>query len=164
MKKMLLIIATILFAKLNSFSTEERNSHYITNQEPLIAQPYTALPLGAIKPHGMLLEMLKIQRDGLSGNLDSVYSVVCGPNNGWLGGTGDGWERGPYWLDGLIPLAYILDDENLKAKAKEWIEWSLLNQREDGYFGPQPLPEGYKFIRGTQQGNREDWWPKMVML
>jgi uncharacterized protein len=164
MKKMLLIIAAILFAKLNSFSTEERNSHYITNQEPLIAQPYTALPLGAIKPQGMLLEMLNIQRDGLTGNLDSVYSLVCGPGNGWLGGTGDGWERGPYWLDGLIPLAYILDDENLKAKAQEWIEWSLLNQREDGYFGPQPLPEGYKIIRGTQQGNREDWWPKMVML
>jgi len=164
MKNVLLIVAIILIAKLNSFSQETRNSHYVTNQEPLIVQPYTALPLGAIKPEGMLLKMLELQRDGLTGHLDDIYEVVCGPNNGWLGGTGDGWERGPYWLDGLVPLAYILDDESLKSKVQEWIEWSIKNQREDGYFGPQPLPEGYERIPGTQQGNREDWWPKMVML
>ena len=108
--------------------------------------------------------MLEIQRDGLTGHLDSVYNVVCGDNNGWLGGTGDGWERGPYWLDGLVPLAYILDDKELQEKAQKWVEWSIENQQEDGYFGPKPLPEGYEKIPGTQQGMRNDWWPKMVML
>ena len=93
-----------------------------------------------------------------------LYKLVCGPNNGWLGGTGDGWERGPYWIDGLLPLAYLLDDQDLKKKAQEWVEWSIQHQREDGYFGPGPLPEGYTVIKGTQQNNREDWWPKMVML
>jgi uncharacterized protein len=165
MKTTNLLLIFILFSLVSfSNSKEKRNLHYITNREPLVVQPYTALPPGAIKPQGMLLEILEVQRDGLTGNLDSVYSVVCGPNNGWLGGTGDGWERGPYWLDGLVPLAWILDDSRLKAKAREWIEWSIENQREDGYFGPQPLPEGYAHIPGTQQGNREDWWPKMVML
>ncbi len=129
-----------------------------------MAQKYIALPLGAIKPKGTLMKMLEIQRDGLTGNIDSVYSVVCGDNNGWLGGTGDGWERGPYWLDGLVPLAYILDDKDLQQKAQKWIEWSIANQLPNGNFGPQPLPKGYKHIRGTQQGKREDWWPKMVML
>ena len=145
-------------------SAAPRNAHYVTNQAPLAAQPYTELPLGAIRPQGWLQHLLELQRDGLTGHLDSVYTVVCGPNNGWLGGTGDGWERGPYWLDGLVPLAYLLDDENLKAKAQEWIEWSIANQRPDGYFGPKPLPEHYAFIPGTQQGMRDDWWPKMVML
>lgn len=138
--------------------------HYITNQFPLIAQPYTALPIGAIKPQGFLKEMLEIQRNGLTGQLDSVYSLVCGNTNGWLGGTGDGWERGPYWLDGLVPLAYILDDGELKTKAQKWIDWSIENQQEDGSFGPLPLPENYKKIPGTQQSMRNDWWPKMVML
>lgn len=161
---LLIIAASVAACTSSPDSKEARNSYYITNKSPLVAQPYTALPLGAIKPEGFLLEMLELQRDGLTGNLDSVYSLVCGPNNGWLGGTGDGWERGPYWIDGLVPLAYILDDEDLKAKAQEWIEWSIANQREDGYFGPLPLPEGYEKIAGTQQGNREDWWPKMVML
>lgn len=143
---------------------DKRNRHYITNQAPLVAQPYTALPIGAVQAKGFLHEMLKRQKDGLTGHLDSIYEVVCGENNGWLGGTGDGWERGPYWLDGLVPLAYLLDDDELKAKAQKWIEWSINNQQEDGYFGPKPLPENYERIPGTQQGMRNDWWPKMVML
>ncbi|MCX6238868.1 MAG: glycoside hydrolase family 127 protein [Bacteroidia bacterium] len=163
MKKsfLILMITSLTFS---SFAKENRNSYYVTNQIPLVAQPYTALPLGAIKPKGMLLKMLELQRDGASGHLDSIYSLVCGDNNGWLGGTGDGWERGPYWIDGLVPLAYQLNDPVLKAKAQKWIEWSIKNQREDGCFGPKPLPEGYKIIPGTQQDKREDWWPKMVML
>jgi len=154
----------IAFLTFSGSAKEKRNSFYVTNQSPLVAQTYTALPLGAIKPKEMLLKMLELQRDGASGHLDSIYSLVCGDNNGWLGGTGDGWERGPYWIDGLVPLAYQLNDAALKAKAQKWIEWSLKNQREDGYFGPKPLPDGYKNIPGTQQDKREDWWPKMVML
>ncbi len=141
-----------------------RNSYYITNQSPLKVQPYTALPLGNIKPSGWLLRMLELQRDGLTGHLDSIYSLVCDDENGWLGGQGDSWERGPYWLDGLIPLAYILDDEKLKAKAQRWIEWSIDYQRPNGYFGPYPYEEGTPILDGIQQKMSEDWWPKMVML
>jgi len=164
MKKSVFIVFINVLFIINSFAKEKRNSFYITNQSPLVAEPYTALPLGAIKPKGLLLKMEELQRDGLTGHLDSIYSLVCGDNNGWLGGTGDGWERGPYWIDGLVPLAYQLDDPELKAKAQKWIEWSINNQQEDGYFGPRPLPEGYQHIPGTQQDMREDWWPKMVML
>ena len=163
LEKSFLLFLTILLA-LSSFAKERRNAYYVTNQTPLVAQPYTALPLGNIRPKGMLLKMLELQRDGASGHLDTIYSLVCGDNNGWLGGTGDGWERGPYWIDGLVPLAYQLNDPALKAKAQKWIEWSIKNQRDDGYFGPDPLPKGYKKIPGTQQDKREDWWPKMVML
>ncbi|MFN8257413.1 MAG: glycoside hydrolase family 127 protein [Bacteroidales bacterium] len=140
------------------------NSNYVNNQKPLFEKPYIQLPIGAIQPRGMLLKMLELQRDGLTGHLDSIYSVVCGPNNGWLGGAGDCWERGPYWIDGLIPLAYILNDKDLKEKAQKWIEWSIKNQRENGYFGPYPNNPGTPVIAGTQQSNSEDWWPKMVML
>ncbi len=164
MKRITIILVLVTVISVSVFSKEKRNAYYITNQSPLIAQPYTALPIGAIHAEGFLKEMLQRQRDGLTGHLDSVYALVCGDNNGWLGGTGDGWERGPYWLDGLVPLAYLLDDDELKAKAQKWIEWSIQNQQEDGYFGPRPLPEGYEVIPGTQQGMRNDWWPKMVML
>ncbi|BDD10468.1 hypothetical protein FUAX_29000 [Fulvitalea axinellae] len=162
MNRTVLSILAILFVTQTAFA--QRNRHYITNQSPLLPQKYTALPIGTIQPEGQLRKMLEIQRDGLTGNLDEVYEVVCGDNNGWLGGTGDGWERGPYWLDGLVPVAYILNDQNLKDKAQKWIEWSINNQLPNGNFGPQPLEKGYKKIEGTQQGKREDWWPKMVML
>ncbi|MDL5512285.1 glycoside hydrolase family 127 protein [Arenibacter sp. M-2] len=141
-----------------------RNSNYITNQEPLLPQPYVPLPLGDIKAKGWLLNMLQTQRDGLTGRLDQMYELVLGSNNAWLGGTGDSWERGPYWLDGLTPLAYLLDDDVLKDKVKRWIDWSIENQRADGYFGPKPFEEGTIIIEGTQQKMSEDWWPKMVML
>jgi DUF1680 family protein len=81
--------------------------------------------------------------------------------NGWLGGDGDQWERGPYWIDGLLPLAYILHDKELIAKVKPWIEWTIKSQQPDGYFGPS---KDYAPEAGVQRDNSRDWWPKMVML
>ena len=37
----------------------------------------------------------------------------------------------------LLPLAYILDDAELIAKVKPWIEWTLASQKEKRAFsGP----------------------------
>jgi len=142
----------------------QRNSHYITNRPPLVVRPYTELPLGAIKPRSWLLEQLKAMSHGMTGHLDELYESVVGPRNGWLGGDGDGWERGPYWIDGLLPLAYILGDEKLIEKVKPWIEWSLNNQADSGYFGPVPFETKPPEEPGLQKTPRRDWWPKMVML
>ena len=142
----------------------EGSPDYLNNRPPLKEVPYIELPLGSIRPKGWLLEQLVRQKNGLTGHLDERYAKVVGPRNGWLGGDGDGWERGPYWLDGLVPLAYTLGDSSLIRKIKPWIEWSLNHQQPDGYFGPvpfktRPLPEA-----GLQKDKREDWWPKIVML
>jgi len=140
------------------------SERYLFNRPPLAPVPYTLLPIGAIKPSAWLEEQLHLMRDGMTGRLDELYAKVVGPRNGWLGGDGDGWERGPYWIDGLLPLAYILDDEKLLAKVRPWIEWSLSNQAEDGYFGPKPFDKEPTPEPGIQKTPREDWWPKMVML
>ena len=95
-----------------------RNRHYLTTRAPLAAVPYAELPLGTIQPRGWLREQLVLMSKGMTGRLDELYPLVCGPRNGWLGGDGDGWERGPYWIDGLLPLAYLLEDEELIAKVK----------------------------------------------
>jgi len=81
---------------------------YTENRAPLRANPFIELPLGAIRPEGWLREMLLRQKTGATGHLDELYPAVMGPRNGWLGGDGDQWERGPYWIDGLLPLAWIL--------------------------------------------------------
>ena len=99
------------------------NPNYPNNRYPLIRKPYMELPLGSIKAKGWLLEMLLSQKNGATGQLDKLYPQVVGARNGWLGGDGDQWERGPYWIDGLLPLAYLLDDKALKDKVKPWIEW-----------------------------------------
>ena len=122
---------------------------------------YEELQLGSIRPEGWLREKLELQRDNISGNLDETYPQVMGKRNGWLGGDGDQWERGPYWIDGLLPLAYILDDDALKAKVQPWVEWALASQTEDGNFGPRT---DYGREPGLQRNNSLDWWPRMVVL
>jgi len=134
---------------------------YTTAKAPLRQNPYIELPLGAIKPQGWLREMLIRQKNGATGNLDKLYPLVMGNRNGWLGGDGDQWERGPYWIDGLLPLAYILNDKDLIAKVKPWVEWTIKSQRPDGLFGPT---KDYPEERGIQRDNSLDWWPKIVML
>ena len=133
--------------------------NYKNNRYPLLRKPLMELPLGSIKPKGWLHEMLVRQKNGASGQMDVLYPSVMGKRNGWLGGDGDQWERGPYWIDG--PLAYILDDDVLKAKVQPWIEWALQSQREDGFFGPE---KDYPGEPGLQRDNSQDWWPRMVVL
>lgn len=161
MKKLLFALAVIVLSTDLSLAANGTKECYTNNRYPLTRKPYVELPLGSIKPQGWLLEMLYRQREGATGQMDALYPEVMGERNGWLGGDGDQWERGPYWIDGLLPLAYILDDETLKQKVQPWIEWALASQREDGYFGPA---KDYAPEFGLQRDNSADWWPRMVVL
>lgn len=119
---------------------------------------FEALPLGSIKPAGWIRNQLLIQANGLTGHLEEHWADV-GPNNGWIGGEGESWERGPYYLDGLLPLAYLLEDEVLIKKANRWVEWTLSSQRENGLFGPERI----KTVNSDVDKN-QDWWHYMIML
>lgn len=134
------------------------------NRSPLRSKPYAALPLGEVKAEGWLKRELQTMAAGMSGKLDSLYPTVLSDRNGWLGGDGDGWERGPYWIDGLLPLGHLLEDDALIAKANRWVEWTLENQADDGYLGPVPFAMEPPAEPGIQKTPRRDWWPKMVML
>jgi DUF1680 family protein len=120
----------------------------VSNRPPLARNAFNPLPLTAVKASGWLRNQLRIQAEGMSGHLDEFWPDV-GPNSGWLGGPGESWERGPYFLDGLVPLAYLTGDQRLIAKAKKWVDWTLEHQRPDGSIGPE---------------KNTDWWPNMVML
>ena len=163
MKLRYLLPAALLVTVLSCTVKEGRSGglQYVANRKPLVQTAYVELPLGAIRPEGWLEDQLIRMKDGLTGHMDSIYVQVDGPRNGWLGGDGDVWERGPYWLDGLVPLAYLLDDQELKDKVQPWMEWSITNQKEDGYFGPDtdrdPEP-------GLQRTLSQDWYPKIIML
>ena len=87
-----------------------------------------------IKPTGWLRRQLEIQANGLSGNLDKVWPDVS--RSAWIGGDREGWERVPYWLDGFIPLAYLLENENMIARAKRYIDAILAQQCDDGWICP----------------------------
>jgi uncharacterized protein len=145
----------------------QNSQNYSSPVEKSFVKPlFAEMPLGAIKPKGWLLNQLVVMRNGTSGHLDEVYSKLK-DDNGWLGGKGDAWEETPYWLDGAVPLAYLLDDKELEAKVLKYINWTLTNQRPSGYFGGITGFEretGNKITEENVVNGGNDWWPKMLML
>lgn len=133
------------------FAATAAAGSYIKNRAPLAEAPFMPLPAGAVSAEGWLLKQLELQKEGLTGNAESLYSGAndLGAGSDWLGGTGDSWERAPYYAKGLVALAYVLNDKALKEKAQKWIDWSIDHQQPSGYFGPA--------------GN-SDWWARMPML
>lgn len=162
MKRMILLFCFLV--NLNIINAADKNSNgpnYSNNRWPLSQKPYIELPTGSVKAKGWLLEMLERQRSGATGHLDTIFPQVMGERNGWLGGDGDQWERGPYWIDGLLELAYLLDDNELKEKTQPWIEWLLNSQQENGFFGPaKDYPDEPNIVRDRSH----DWWPRIVAL
>ena len=128
----LLCIVAVLIAE--GCSSGKKNHNYKSNPAPMKQNAYIMLPLGSVKPAGWLRSQLEAQASGLTGNLDDFWPDL--KNSMWKGGTGEAWERGPYYLDGLIPLAYLLDDPKLKEKVKNWIEPILASSRDSGWYGP----------------------------
>lgn len=150
MKKLLHLVILIVLVLSTGCNKKNLNTNYKGNPEPLYKNAYIKLPLGAVKPFGWLKSQLEDQAEGLTGNLDDYWPDLV--NSSWRGGEGEAWERGPYYLDGLVPLAYLLDDSKLKEKVKKWIDPVLASASDSGWYGPTknkdrwPLAVGNKVL------------------
>jgi hypothetical protein len=103
-----------------------------------------------------LKNQLQIQASSLTGHIDEFWPDLS-QNSGWLGGTGESWERAPYYLDGLIPLAFLLEDRRLISKVQKWVHGILDRQHENGWLGPIQDPhEPYH--------PPFDLWPQAILL
>ena len=134
MKKYFSVILFVPVILLSACGTENINTNYKNNPKPLLQNAYIKLPLGTVKPSGWLKSQLENQAAGLTGNIDDFWPDLV--NSSWRGGNGEAWERGPYFLDGLVPLAYLLNDERLIGKVKAWIEPILASSSDTGWYGP----------------------------
>ena len=121
----------------------------------LVPRALEPLPLGALRPRGWLLDQLRIQAEGLSGHLESFWPDVS--ESGWIGGAAEGWERGPYWLDGTVPLAFLLQDAPLIGRVRHWMDAILSAQSADGWLGPRQ-------DMGTGRYRPLDPWPVSVFV
>lgn len=162
MKQFLITLLPLLM-----FSANVAFGSRLSPDSTTFVQPvYFQVPLGSVRPESWLKHQLEIMRDGTTGHLDEVYAKLKN-NNGWLGGTGDAWEETPYWLDGAVPLAWLLDDKTLQEKVKKYINWSIEHQRPSGYFGGITKFERENDTVVTAENLKDagaDWWPRMVML
>lgn len=127
---------------------------------------FSPLSLGQVLPAGWLQRQLRIQADGLSGHLDEFWPDIA--ESGWIGGDAEGWERGPYWLDGIVPLAFLLNDETLKARVKHWVDYILTHQHEDGWLGSEldkRITNPKDLVPGRAPYSYElDPWPRYIVL
>ncbi|MCU0409064.1 MAG: glycoside hydrolase family 127 protein, partial [Bacteroidales bacterium] len=133
MKKFFYVLLAAAFLTA-SCTKKQVNINYNGNREPLKQNAYIRLPLGTVKPAGWLNDQLTIQASGLTGHLDEFWPDLM--NSSWHGGDGEAWERGPYYLDGLVPLAYILDDQKLIEKSEKWIGHIISTASDSGWYGP----------------------------
>lgn len=95
---------------------------------------YKPFETGEIKPSGWFLRQLRLQADGLNGNLQKIWPDIR--DSAWIGGNRDGWERVPYWLDGFIPLAYLLEDDALITDAERYMNGIIERIKPDGWVCP----------------------------
>ncbi len=75
-------------------------------------------------------------------------------NSSWIGGKADTGlhERTPYWLNGIVPLAYQLNNPTLIALVNKYVDYILSNQQDDGWLGPD------------DEGDGNMYWSKFPML
>ncbi len=117
---------------------------------------FSSLPLGSVRADSWLEHQALLLAENLTGDFEKLSpdcKATGSGRSGWLGGTGENWERGPYYVRGLVALAYVLDSEPLKEQAQKWIDWAIESQTETGAFGPfAETPE------------KVDYWSLMPML
>jgi len=107
------------------------NDHYVTNGYPLEQTAYLHLPLGAVKPRGWLEDQLRIQADGLSGYVYSAFEA--------------GYWSITNYHEGIVPLAYLLEDERLLGLVSGFVD-EMLARRTDSDIHNHHVHHGLRFL------------------
>eukprot|EP00729_Bicosta_minor_P018613 gene18613-20628_t len=104
------------------------------------------LNVGAIKPNGWLLDELTLQAKGITGQMPYFWHFFN--NSAWMGGKGSGGGAGqqyiPYYVNGLFPLSFMVDDANLIGLRDRYVAGILGRQNVSadgaGWLGPPIKP------------------------
>jgi hypothetical protein len=120
------------------------------------------LPTGATRPAGWLMRQLQLQASGISRQLPLFWPFFNASS--WV--TNDvGFAPAqyiPYYLNGLVPLSYQLDDPHLTALRTSYIEYILSHQHPSGWLG-HAVPRNATAPSAVPHGVNE-YWPKYLAI
>ena len=80
------------------------------------------MPFGAVRPQGWLDSQLVLQTNGLTGHLSEFYSLVS------LKGLTIKDEFYIQYYEGVVPLAYLMNDATLKKRADSAVSYFINSQ------------------------------------
>lgn len=134
-------------------------------RQPQVKESFKPLEVGEIRPEGWLKNWAEDAAKGITGKLDETGYPF---SKGWADPNipitqGSSWwayEQAGYYSDGLIRLAYVLNDTTLIQKSQKIIEAVLARQDADGYyFIDDPK---YKAKWTLNEGDRSEQWRSLV--
>jgi hypothetical protein len=124
----------------------------LPKSKPLLPPLYPRIPSCSTTPTGWLARQLQLQALGLSGSMHLFYPEVS--DSEWLGSnrsnTRIDFSAWPYWLNGVVPLAFQTHNATLIAAVTRGVDYILDTQSADGLYGPQI--------------NDSDPWPRPLLL
>lgn len=148
-----------------------------------LEEAYVPLPINAVRPEGWLLEQIRENLNGFTGRLDTlvpslimddkIYGEdrltrnVKNKNVGALADTG-AWqvqflwwnsETQSNWRDGYMRSAILANDEPHLSKLKDYVDYILSTQDEDGYLGIYDKDLRYNF-----DNENGELWAKASLL
>ena len=104
----------------------------------LLPPAFPKLPATAVTPTGWLAQQLKVQGAGLAGHLQLFWQDVS--DSEFIGGHHDtpdhNHERFAYWLNGMVTVGYLNQDEQFSASVYNYTDYLITHQRDDGWLGP----------------------------
>ena len=129
---------------------------------PELAPRLQPLPVGSITPKEWLLKQLTLQAEGLSGHLSQFWPDVM--SSIWIGGTHDPGlhERTPYWLNGVVPLSYLLKNAGVEllpgSKGIYKAPWGV----NSTLCTTGTAPKGASVLSTSNVGNAKECWSMCV--
>ena len=125
------------------------------------SQPYAELrnlPPGAIKPEGWLRLHLESQAKLTSALADISFPFFSG--SFWEGEENSPawytWEQRAYWIDGATRLGLVLGDDEVLAKGRASLDYTLAHPSKNGFLGP-------KFLEFGDDNGGLNRWPNNVL-
>lgn len=99
-------------------------------------------PVGSVRAEGWMLRTLMEQDRGLTGRIAVAGHPFTAEGWGAPGPTGPrmghwaDYEQTAYWADGALRLGYLVGDDSLRQRVRDWIGYRLANPAGDGFLGP----------------------------